>query len=1118
MVVVHLVIWAERLMIHSVKNYYGTCYNFLYLLPDDLIFYRTKGIPTLKESNFHALLNGNMNIKLFPWNITGNLKASNVYIPDYPKPFIQNDVNAFFMKDKVRVYPKVYTPENEYVVVDGVSNLDNSLYGKYSVKSTKKIDLKFAKLYLVPIQQIIGFNIGPVPIMEMSGYGNIDIKTQGTIYDAQIFGEFNAFNATAQIDGLNAKIQNGVCKLIFNDRNLFFKEIKGKIANGDFLLTGKANTKGEVDLIAKINNLALSQALNIFNFSEITKSYKILSSEIDNAKGNIDTEINLKGLISDYEKKEFLNKLALSGNLSLKENSIVFKNGADIENVNGVLTFGDYQKGNFEFDINNSKFFLDFSSNDSLAKIQNGSNFHVNTTLSSPKFAFLDIFNELNKIVSLKIIDNISEIDFYSKLVLNSQGSLSLKNIDLSNFRHNGYIIGLNSSKNKNIKFNSGLIKFANDKMLFDNFNMSLFDGNIKANGFVRNFLSKNPSGDLSLAIKDIGLASLNDIFPQVKLEKGKLKNGQITLKNRDIKFNSINIDYQGTPMFINANLKDAFVTKALNAEFATILSESSADYIINPYLTYPIKIKGEVPLKGSFKGNSENYQFDFSASIPKESDISFSGANLGDSAHKREIAGKIEVNKNIAKINNLRLIRYIANQNNKINPMVALKANGQIIQSNNEIYYNNFKVATNSPINVRILNLIFKKSILKKGNFECNIDLNGNIKSPKVIGKVLLEDLEIPLYDTQVNTIKLNIVDKFIDGEILAKNKLSDVKLVVRALNKLKPPYVIEKLDISSNKLDIPEIISSLSSQSSKSDIIHKSEFTIKPSDVIIKNGVFDFKEVKYNQVNAQNLKGYFNYKDELFNLRDIDLDIAQGKISASGKYNLSTTKLLLNAQMFECDSNELALEFLNLPNQIYGKMNGNLDLKAKNINTFEGIQNAKLDVDFSINNGKMPKLGSLEYLLRAGNILKNGLLGLSLNNIIQVLTPYKTGQFEKINGNLTINNAEIEKLEIFSQGKNLSLYLNGTYSIFEKFADIKIYGKLSQNVQSALGAVGNASVHQFITSITRRNKSEIEPELMEKLNKIPPIETNETPVFFSAKVLGDINKDNYIKSFNWE
>ena len=222
----------------------------------------------------------------------------------------------------------------------------------------------------------------------------------------------------------------------------------------------------------------------------------------------------------------------------------------------------------------------------------------------------------------------------------------------------------------------------------------------------------------------------------------------------------------------------------------------------------------------------------------------------------------------------------------------------------------------------------------------------------------------------------------------------------------------------------------------------------------------------------------------------------------------------------MENCDSNILTKDFLKLPDQIFGKMNGSVKLQAKNINTPQGIKNVKSDVTFAINNGKMPKLGSLESLLRAGNLIKNGLLGLSLNNIIQILTPYKTGEFEKISGTLSINKGEIDNIEIMSQGKNLSLYLNGSYSILENFADIDIYGKLSQNISNALGAVGNASINQIIQSLTsNKNKSAKDKELLSKLNKIPPIEIeNPEPRFFKSKVLGDINKDNYIKSFSWE
>ena len=100
------------------------------------------------------------------------------------------------------------------------------------------------------------------------------------------------------------------------------------------------------------------------------------------------------------------------------------------------------------------------------------------------------------------------------------------------------------------------------------------------------------------------------------------------------------------------------------------------------------------------------------------------------------------------------------------------------------------------------------------------------------------------------------------------------------------------------------------------------------------------------------------------------------------------------------------------------------------------------------------------------------------------------------------------------------MSLYLTGNYSLLESFADIKIYGKLSQNISNALGALGNASISQFVDFITqgKKEKNEKDIELQKSLEKIPAIEVeNPEPRYFKAKVLGDVNKDNYIKNFDW-
>ena len=84
---------------------------------------------------------------------------------------------------------------------------------------------------------------------------------------------------------------------------------------------------------------------------------------------------------------------------------------------------------------------------------------------------------------------------------------------------------------------------------------------------------------------------------------------------------------------------------------------------------------------------------------------------------------------------------------------------------------------------------------------------------------------------------------------------------------------------------------------------------------------------------------------------------------------------------------------------------------------------------VYFEIINGKMPKLGSLEYLLKAGNTIKSGITGLSLNNIIAILSPIKTGEFETIKGSLSLKNGIAQNIEVDSKSENLNLFINGEY-----------------------------------------------------------------------------------------
>ena len=170
-----------------------------------------------------------------------------------------------------------------------------------------------------------------------------------------------------------------------------------------------------------------------------------------------------------------------------------------------------------------------------------------------------------------------------------------------------------------------------------------------------------------------------------------------------------------------------------------------------------------------------------------------------------------------------------------------------------------------------------------------------------------------------------------------------------------------------------------------------------------------------------------------------------------------------------------------------------------------------------FIVKQGRMPKLGSLEYLLKAGNLLKGGITGLSINSIIDLITPLKTGEFDSISGNMNIEDGIAQNINIYSNGKNLNMYLKGSYNFSNSMADMNVYGTLSNNITSVFGKVKNASLNTLLNTIPLVNKNELDPKTMAEINKIPNMDSQNIYRIFNAEIFGDINGNNYVRTFKW-
>ena len=242
---------------------------------------------------------------------------------------------------------------------------------------------------------------------------------------------------------------------------------------------------------------------------------------------------------------------------------------------------------------------------------------------------------------------------------------------------------------------------------------------------------------------------------------------------------------------------------------------------------------------------------------------------------------------------------------------------------------------------------------------------------------------------------------------------------------------------------------------------------------------------------------------------------DIAQGIVNGNFRYNISDRKTNLDIHLTDANAAIMSEALFDLKGQIYGSVNGDFELACLGNECFKTLSGKG---SFKAANGRMPKLGSLEYLLKAGNIWKSGLTGLSINSLIDLVTPLKTGNFESISGDIHISKGIADVINIYSSGKDLNMYMTGSYNILTSMADLKIFGSLTKNITTVFGKIKNASLNTLFNTIPGINDNTEKLLLQKEIGKIPNIK-DVTDIYriFAVEVNGDINGTDYVKSFRW-
>lgn len=1031
------------------------------------------GITAMKKFGVYADIDGNITIngKAEP-DIIGDVFVTNAYVvKPLPDSVPKAKIKLHFSDKKMHMNVLYPVSSMEKVTVTGPINLYGDEYANLDIISSPNVDLQTVQSILNPLQQIFHFELGPLPVMKLQGVGNIKLRVKGAKIAPHLIGILNFNNTDASFNGLNFLIKNVDGSLFFNDTTAHFITKKATYDNKPLSIDGKCTFTGALDFDIITNGQELIKLISILKTSPMLENIGKLIPEAKIANGKINLNLKLKGKVKNIDDFVIGKTVFASGNVKLLGNDLLMK---DLQlSVNNLF-------GNIGFD---------------------------------------------NKGADVNLYSFVDQSKIYIKgKIKNGNANLNVKgNIKGSPFSFDGEI--------KNLLKKDQLV---NAKLIADNFDISILK-NISMYPFTpkdtKYFIDKisNPTGKINLraTIKNNVLKSkikLNDInFVYSSLDIPiKFFSGNIELNNDKLSLYKVNGIIDSMPVLVDGLIKNPFTNPDFNIYVNSKPTQKFIEKYINKNAIYPLKIKGDIIYSARISGTRASFSAKTEMNLQENASIYYMGSTLGDVEEPIRIFLDTNVDKNKITVQNFQYDKLISSQNNKEFVSPQLNAKGQIELYNKNIILHNFRIKTQNSTDAKIFNILFKKPMIKQGVFTSNILLNDSITSPNMLGNINFTGIDIPLLDTTIKDISLDFNQN--DVNIKSKGEVFSNKFILLAnmQNRLTAPYIVNDVDIYLGHLDVNQISKRISKLEIDTDM-HKlsdQKQDIDISGLAIKKGKIKADSILVKNILAKDLNSEFSLNEKLvFALDNFKFTAAEGNVNGNFKYNLLNSNSEIELHIDNANANTMAEALFDLPNQIFGSLTGQVDLTCNGKSHQTCMDTLSGTGGFRVADGKMPKLGSLEYLLKAANLVKSGITGITINSLIELISPLKTGQFENINGTFDIKSGVADSVQIFSKGKDLSLFLTGTYNFSTLIADMEIFGRVSKKISNALGSIGNTSLNTLFNTIPGLNLDETNKgEFIKKLNKIPGFELNDKSYrIFSVEVYGDINGDKYVQSFKW-
>lgn len=1034
----------------------------------------------------------------------------------------------------------------EKVIVNGTQEIYNIKFAELSVKTTETVNLHSVQNVLNPLHEILNFIIGPLPIMELYGYGNADILVKGNRKNPHIWGVINAKNVNAnflEIPDMIATEQD--ITLTLNDQNIVFQNSSGKLNGKDLKINGYSDLFGKFDFSLTTKDQPSALIYNSVKKSKLLQDIANTLPPLTSVDGKIDLDLKVFGSVDKLSNIKLNKNVFTKGLVNFKNNICIIENIL-INNINGFIKY-DNNNAEYSFNANIGEDLLTAKANvknnivDFIFNIPklNSNSLISDDNLKTKKYLPIISANgkykgDINKIdykkvnINAKVLssDPLSKIKYNAGDITIANGKINLKNLKgYINNVQNAFEINLkidnafdeNSNYNGNIKLKTPDLSFYNEIFVSD-----ILPAKFK--NYLKDIEFKNGSLDFNCKIFNniinayLDLSGINLNYRPYNLPISII-NGNLAVKNNTLKLNKINLLADNMPILVDGDIKDIFDKQNFNIYVNSKPKQEFIDKYINKNQLYPLKIKGDIVYWTRLKGLKNNYEIKSNVDLSKNASIYYLGATVGDIENALEINLDTKViNNKILKIKEFSYDKVIDSQNGKRTNLNMLKAFGGIEVLKDDLSFNDFKIKTSNPTDARIFNIIFRKPNIKQGQFISDLKFNNKLSNPKVLGDFHIFETDIPFFDTTMKNIVLVFKDKTINisskGEVIGNEVLFDGILK----NKLTTPYYLENGILYTKNLDLNRIVEKLKISEVDNVSTFESFEDFDLNNIVFKNLKFKADNIELRNIRATNYEAITSLDEKgLFSVDSFIFNIANGSLKGKYNYNLKTNDMNLNLTADSINANDITWALFDLNNQIYGDLTGKIDLSCNGTNFQHCMQTLNGNTLFNVKNGNMPKLGSLEYLLKASNLVKGGFTGLSINSVIDLLSPLKTGSFSDIFGSVRIKDGVARNIEITTKGESLSLFMSGTYNFATSIAEMEILGLLSRKISTMFGPIGNMSINTLFNVIPGVDLSK-DSTILEKINKIPGVElSNKIYRKFVADIKGNINGEDYVTSFKW-